>query len=139
MRRSIPELRRLPLAGVTGVAGLALLGTALVGCGSSGEADAAPEIAVTATDSACTVATTTLPAGRTTFAVSNQGSKVTEVYVYGERNDAFTAIQGEVEDIGPGTTRDLTVTLSEGRYEVACKPGQSGDGIRQPITVTATG
>lgn len=113
-----------------------LLATLLTGCGSSGEADAAPEIAVTATDSACTVATTTLPVGRTTFAVSNQGSKVTEVYVYGERDGAFTSVLGEVEDIGPGTSRDLAVTLSEGRYEVACKPGQTGDGIRQPITVT---
>jgi iron uptake system component EfeO len=41
-----------------------------------------------------------------------------------------------VENIGPGTMRDLSVDLGAGTYEVACKPGQTGDGIRQKITVT---
>jgi uncharacterized cupredoxin-like copper-binding protein len=41
-----------------------------------------------------------------------------------------------VENIGPGLTRDLSVTLTGGKYEVACKPGQTGDGIRTKITVT---
>jgi hypothetical protein len=37
--------------------------------------------AITATDSNCEVATTSLPAGRTTFAGANKGLNVTEVYV----------------------------------------------------------
>ena len=45
---------------------------------------------------------------------------------------------GEVENIGPGTSRDFTVDLGAGTYEVACKPGQTGDGIRTEITVTGT-
>jgi uncharacterized cupredoxin-like copper-binding protein len=45
-------------------------------------------------------------------------------------------VVSEVENIGPGTSRDMDVDLSAGTYEVACKPGQKGDGIRQQITVT---
>jgi uncharacterized cupredoxin-like copper-binding protein len=71
--------------------------------------------------------------------VTNDGSKVTEVYVYAKSGDAFTRVVSEVENIGPGTSRDLDVDLSAGTYEVACKPGQKGDGIRQKITVTGTG
>ncbi|MDQ1599118.1 MAG: iron uptake system component EfeO, partial [Actinomycetota bacterium] len=74
-----------------------------------------------------------------TFAVTNDGSKVTEVYVYAKSGDAFTKVISEVENIGPGTSRDLDVDLSAGTYEVACKPGQKGDGIRQKVTVTGPG
>ena len=45
----------------------------------------------------------------------------------------------QVENIGPGTSRDFTVDLSAGTYEVACKPGQKGDGIRTPVTVSGQG
>ncbi|MFD0574464.1 cupredoxin domain-containing protein [Kitasatospora gansuensis] len=41
----------------------------------------------------------------------------------------------EVENIGPGTSRDMPVKLTPGTYEIACKPGQTGDGIRKRITV----
>ena len=82
------------------------------------------------------VSQTELPAGDTTFAVTNDGAKVTEVYVYAKYGDAFTKVVSEVENIGPGTSRDMDVDLSAGTYEVACKPGQKGDGIRQKITVT---
>jgi iron uptake system component EfeO len=99
------------------------------GTGTSGSGDA---IAVDAGETTCEVAEATLPAGRHTFAVSNSASQVTEVYVYasGDR------VVGEVENIGPGTKRDLTVDLPAGEYEVACKPGMAGDGIRTPLTVT---
>ena len=92
------------------------------------------KVAVTATDSSCEVATTDLSSGTTTFAVTNGGNDVTEVYVYGEGDK----VMGEVENIGPGTSRDFTVELGAGTYEVACKPGQTGDGIRTTITVSGT-
>jgi iron uptake system component EfeO len=117
-------LRRLSVPLAVGV-------LALVACTtSSGDG-----IAVTATDDSCEVATTELDAGRTTFSAKNEGSDVTEVYVYapGDR------VMGEVENIGPGTSRDLTVDLTAGTYEVACKPGMKGDGIRTEITVTGAG
>ena len=43
---------------------------------------------------------------------------------------------GEVENIGPGLSRNLVVDLPKGTYEGACKPGMVGDGIRQTLTVT---
>jgi iron uptake system component EfeO len=114
---------------------LALLALAVGGCTSkSGGGDG---IAVTASDDSCDVAATELPSGSATFTVTNRGGDVTETYVYTLDDE----IMGEVENIGPGTSRDLTVDLGPGLYEVVCKPGMTGDGIATPITVTdaATG
>jgi len=93
------------------------------------------KVGITATDSACDVAKTDFQAGEVTFAIRNKGDRVTEVYVYGDHNGAFTKVVSELENIGPATTRDLAVKLSAGTYEIACKPGQTGDGIRKKITV----
>ncbi|MEY4131412.1 MAG: hypothetical protein RLZZ31_1536 [Actinomycetota bacterium] len=89
---------------------------------------------VNANDSACDVSRAEIESGTTTFWVTNSGSKTTEVYIYGEGN----AIRGEVENIGPGTKRSFQVKLGGGNYDVACKPGQQGDGIRTPIVVVGT-
>ena len=44
---------------------------------------------------------------------------------------------GEVENIGPGLTRQLIVSLPEAAtYQLACKPGMVGTGIRQDFVVT---
>lgn len=90
------------------------------------------DLTVTASDSECSVSTTELEAGPQTFTVKNTGSKVTEFYVYADGD----RIMGEVENIGPGLTRNLVVDLPKGEYEGACKPGMVGDGIRQGLTVT---
>ncbi|GAA1816859.1 iron uptake system protein EfeO [Planosporangium flavigriseum] len=106
---------------------------ALTGLAACGQQTAKTEkIAVTASDTACEVARTELPAGAHTFSVTNKGSKVTEFYVYAKDG----SIKGEVENIGPGTTRDVHVELVAGEYESACKPGMKGDGIRGKLTVT---
>jgi hypothetical protein len=117
---------------------LLLAGAVLAGCGGSGSGSGT-EVEVSASDDACEVSETELAAGETTFAVTNDGDKVTEVYVYGEQDGAYTRIVTEVENIGPGTSRDLDVDLAAGTYEIACKPGQQGDGIRQQVTVTGEG
>jgi uncharacterized cupredoxin-like copper-binding protein len=90
---------------------------------------------VTASNTECSPAKSDFDAGKVTFKVHNTGSKVTEMYVYA----ADDKIVGEVENIGPGTARTLTVSLSKGTYELACKPGQTGKGIRHEITVTGEG
>ncbi len=77
-----------------------------------------------------------MPAGATAFDVTNTGGKITEVYVYGKSGDAFTTIVSEVENIGPGTSRTMNATLAAGSYEIACKPGQTGDGIHTALTVS---
>jgi iron uptake system component EfeO len=122
--------RALMLAG-TGLAAA----LALTGCGSSGKTDStAAPVGVTATDTECTLAQSSVPAGRQTFNVANKGTKVTEFYVYA----AGDRVVGEVENIAPGLTRTLVVDLSPGSYQAACKPGMVGDGIRTTLTVTGS-
>ncbi|WP_026240182.1 iron uptake system protein EfeO [Parafrankia discariae] len=100
--------------------------------GSSGAGGGGGPIAVNAGDKNCEVASVELPAGRHTFEVTNSASQVTEVYVYADGD----RIMGEVENIGPSTKRNLIVDLPAGKYQVACKPGMVGDGIRTALTVT---
>ncbi len=108
---------------------------ALSSCGSSGGTAAVPAgaITVSSTSDACTLSATTAPAGPTVFEVKNDGSDVTEFYVYAQDGER---IVGEVENIGPALTRELTVVLQPGTYETACKPGMVGEGIRASFTVT---
>ena len=117
------SLRVLALAGLAGLLGA---------CSDSAGGDS---VAITATDDACRVAKTELTAGENSFEVANKGAKVTEVYVYGENDRIVT----ERENIGPGTKATFSADLAAGRYEIACKPGQTGNGIRQAITVSGEG
>jgi plastocyanin len=122
-----PLLVTVPLLGL-----LAACGGSSASSGGAGGAD----IAISSGDATCEVATTSLTAGKHTFAVRNTGGDVTEVYVYGKGSSGkFDKVVGEVENIAPQTSRDFPVTLSGGEYQVACKPGQKGDGIRTTITV----
>jgi iron uptake system component EfeO len=90
---------------------------------------------VKATDTVCELARTENPAGAVTFSIRNEGSKVTEFYVYA----AGDRVMGEVENIAPGLTRELKVELATGTYETACKPGMAGRGIRGAFKVTGAG
>ena len=98
---------------------------------STGDLDA--PVTIEATDDACDLSRTDLAAGITTFEITNSGSQVNEVYVYADGDRIVT----EKENIGPGTSYELTVDLTEGDYEVACKPGMVGDGIRTGVVVAA--
>lgn len=93
-------------------------------------------LAANATDSGCEVASAEAPSGNLAFEVTNGGAKVTEFYLLGE--DGLRII-GEVENIGPGLTRQLVVRAAPGAYFTACKPGMVGEGIRHPFTVTDSG
>ena len=110
---------------------LLALATAVGACSDSG----GDVVGIKASDDSCVPERTDLAAGKTTFRVQNQGKQVTEVYVYAEGDRVVT----ERENIGPGTSADFTANLAAGTYEIACKPGQTGDGIRQTITVTGEG
>lgn len=90
-------------------------------------------ISVTSTDTACNLTATETKAGKVTFKVKNEGSKVTEFYVLA--SDGLRIIS-EVENIGPNLTRELVVELAEGTYKTACKPGMVGDGIQGEFKVT---
>ncbi|MEU1616412.1 iron uptake system protein EfeO [Streptomyces sp. NPDC005722] len=116
-------------------AGIVVAVTAVTGCAEKADGKASDAITVTATDSKCEVSRTSFPAGHVQLAVENKGSKVTEVYVYTPSDQIVT----ERENIGPGTKATITAEIKAGTYEIACKPGMQGDGIRQKITVTGKG
>jgi iron uptake system component EfeO len=104
----------------------------------SNKDDAKGDGPVTVTSSAtkCTLSATKADSGTVTFRVKNTGSKVTEFYLYAEDG---LRIVGEVENIGPGLTRELVVSAESGSYVTACKPGMEGKGIRGTFTVTDSG
>ena len=129
---STPARERLSLAGLAGVTALTLAACGGGGTASGSAQSTADDIAVTATDDACDVATGDLEAGVHQFTVTNTGSTVTEFYVYADGD----RVMGEVENIAPGVARELRVELPAGDYEVTCKPGMVGDGIRSALTVT---
>ena len=138
-------MRSLRTRSIVVIAGLAAI-PALAACGSSSSSSSSASasastssssITVTSTDTTCDISSNNLKAGSTVFAVTNKGSQVTEVYVYGKEGDSYSKVIAEVENIGPGTSRDLTADLAAGTYELACKPGQTGNGIRTTLTVAA--
>jgi iron uptake system component EfeO len=132
--RRLPGPVRVLLPAVVPAAALLLVLTA---CGSkeqSGGSGVAASIPVRSTDDACDVGTTELTAGTHSFAVTNDGSAVTEFYIYGDGEK----IVAEVENVAPGLSRELLAKLPAGTYEAVCKPGMVGDGIRQKLTVTGT-
>lgn len=124
-------MRKTPSLAV--LAGAAVLVT-LAACDSKSQpAAAGGPIKVAASDTACEVSATTADAGNLTFEITNKGTKVTEFYLYAEGD----RIMGEVENIAPGLNRRLIVEVADaGKYQTACKPGMSGNGIRGDFTVT---
>ncbi|WP_329177665.1 EfeM/EfeO family lipoprotein [Streptomyces decoyicus] len=112
--------------------------TAVAGCAAKNDGKGGGgkgAIEVTATDSSCELSAKEFPAGHVRFAVQNKGSKVTEVYVYAPGDRIVT----ERENIGPGTSAEITAEVKAGSYEVACKPGMKGKGIRQKVTAGGKG
>lgn len=126
--------RLLPLVAVT-AAGL----LALTGCVANATESSSPNGALTVDSSAdaCTVSAAEAPSGNLSFTVTNSGDQVTEFYLLAEDG---LRIVGEVENIGPGLSRDLVVQLAAGSYLTTCKPGMVGDGIdKTAFTVTDSG
>ncbi|MCS5715254.1 EfeM/EfeO family lipoprotein [Herbiconiux sp. CPCC 205716] len=117
-------------------AGAAVTLLALSGCvpNSSAATDAAGTITVDSSSDDCRVSTTTASSGTLTFSVTNSGDQVTEFYLLA---DDGLRIVGEVENVGPGISRDLVVQAQPGDYFTVCKPGMVGEGIgRAAFTVS---
>lgn len=95
--------------------------------------DDAPVFTVTADESTCDVDSYDATTGNNNFEVTNNGKKITEFYVYTDGG----RVVGEVENIGPGATRKLLVSIPEaGTYQATCKPGMVGEGISHDLNVT---
>ncbi|MFE4825700.1 iron uptake system protein EfeO [Streptomyces sp. NPDC056672] len=126
-------MRPVRLSVATAVTAVAAL-TAVTGCAEKSDAKAGGDgaVQVTAKDDACEISRNEFPAGHVELAVENKGSKVTEVYVLFPDDRIVT----ERENIGPGTKAKVTAEVKAGSYEIVCKPGMKGDGIRQKVTVT---
>jgi uncharacterized cupredoxin-like copper-binding protein len=132
---------RAPLLPTVAVAALCL---ALTGCGKDKGTDSPAaskqKVTVEAGDTTCDLSAKEFKAGEIELEVENKGKDVTEVYVYGKGDSGtFDKVVGEVENIAPGTEREFEVNVGGGEYEVACKPGQTGDGIRTEIEVEGAG
>ncbi|MFD0144291.1 MULTISPECIES: iron uptake system protein EfeO [unclassified Streptomyces] len=125
-------MRAVRLSVVTAAATVAAL-TAVTGCAEKSDAKGGDgAVQVVAKDDSCEVSAKEFPAGHVKLAVENRGTKVTEVYVLYPDDRIVT----ERENIGPGTKATITAEVKAGEYEIACKPGMTGDGIRQKVTVT---
>ena len=119
---------RTAFLAATGVAA----GLALAGCGGGGDKQTSGggrTVGVTLTAAGCDPAEFRLPAGPTTFAVSNTGAdSVTEFELLDGDH-----IVGEVENQAPGLSGHFSVTLKPGRYTMYC-PGAKTE--RGPLVVT---
>jgi iron uptake system component EfeO len=124
--------RRLAAALVSALA-LPALAACTDNTAGSGKGGDARTISVTSTDDSCELSTDKAPAGNLVYKIKNQGDKVTEFYLYGEDG---LRIVGEVENVGPGLSRDLVINVPAGKYVPACKPGMVGKGIRSAFTVS---
>lgn len=129
------------LAAATAAAAFALGGCtenttekpATEGTGSA-TAAAATALTVSSTDTECAVSANTTVSGANTFEITNDGTKTTEFYVLGP--DGLRVV-AEKENIAPGTSATLSLTLQPGDYFTACKPGMRGENVGEAaFTVT---
>jgi iron uptake system component EfeO len=125
------------------LSGIAALGIvvfatgALSGCVPNATTADRSALTVSSTATECSVSSTEAASGLVVFSVTNNGDQVSEFYVLGSDQ---LRIAGEVENIGPGLSRDLVVNLTPGEYFTACKPGMVGAGIGvAAFTVTDSG
>lgn len=134
-----PSLLRRSLRPLAAAAVLAL---AVAGCtdnpsaspkGGGTQAAGGP-ITVTITDDGCEVSTTETPAGPVEFTITNKGTVPNEFEVLA--SDKLRIVT-EKENIGPGSTVELSTGLDQGDYFTACKPNMVGALVGDaPFTVT---
>ncbi|WP_330457543.1 iron uptake system protein EfeO [Streptomyces sp. NBC_00820] len=122
---------RLTVTAATTVAALC----ALPACTAKSDAKDGDAIQVTAADAKCETSAKSVPAGQVTLKIENKGAKATEVEILFPDD----RIVSEKENIGPGTKYTLTAEVKAGSYEIACRPGMKGRGVRQKLDVTGSG
>lgn len=120
---------------VVAAASLVAALTAVTGCAEKSAPGGDGAIKVAASDTACDVSKTEFPAGKVQIDVENKGAKVTELYVLFPDDRIVT----ERENIGPGTKASITAEIKAGDYEIVCKPGMKGDGLRTQVKATGQG
>jgi len=95
---------------------------------------ASSSLTVSSTNDSCAVSAAEAPSGPVTFTITNDGDKTTEFYLLAADGLRIVA---EKENIAPGASADLSVTLQPGDYFTACKPGMRGANVGEAaFTVT---
>jgi uncharacterized cupredoxin-like copper-binding protein len=127
---------------------LSTLGLMAAACSGGGDAD----MSVTLRDDGITLSPASLAAGDLTLESTNEGTKIHEFEVFavpegvdanalpveGDTAPADEMLQviDEVEDIAPGTSASLNVTLDPGTYAVICNlPDHYANGMHATFTV----
>lgn len=117
-RRERATARRMPRWAVgTSIfalpAGAAVAAIALLGPGKS----APTAVAIALSESSCATGWSAPEAGAQDFRLTNNGRTTAEVFLI---NPGSNAVFAEIENLAPGTTRPLTVTLAGGSYAFRC-------------------
>ena len=140
---TVPAFRRRPVLLAAGV--LLTAGAVAAGVLSARDAGARKDARPVASDglrhttveigtSGCGRGWTHATSGRQVFELRNTSATAAEAYLVDARTGA---VYGEVEGLGPGTTRPLQVTLGNGAYAFTCLPDDA-DAVTGP-TVRITG
>lgn len=117
-----------------GAASLALTGCVANQPAGGNATSAGGVLTVTAKADSCAVSANTTTSGNATFRVTNAGEATTEFYLLAADRLRIVA---EKENIAPGASAELTVTLQPGTYFTACKPGMRGENVGEAeFTVT---
>jgi iron uptake system component EfeO len=91
------------------------------GAVASASVPAVRQVAVSISDAGCGPQVLSIPAGPTTFIVTNKGSGSVLEYEIEQSG----RIIGEVEDVVPGIDRTFTLSLKPGAYTLSCPGGTS--------------
>ncbi|MGQ4511197.1 imelysin family protein [Streptomyces sp. DW26H14] len=111
-------------------------GSAEPAAASAGPADGLRHTAVEASSSSdqCGKGWTDPKAGLQVFDVHNVATEAAEVYL----TDSSGALLGEIDGLGPGTTRPIQVQLGRGSYTFRCLV-EDTDAVNGPVVRVATG
>jgi len=97
---------------------------------ATGGTDAGTVINVDEKDFTIELSTMELTPGTYTFVTTNSGQTTHALEIEGQ------GLEEETEDLAPGDTAELTVTLEAGEYELYCPVGNHKDmGMKLDITV----
>ncbi len=118
----LSRLAACTLAGTLGAAAPALA------------ADATGPVLVTVTDTGCTPATLTIPAGKTVFKIRNSSRRAMEWEIL-----KGVQVVEERENIVPGFVQSVTATLEPGSYAMTCGLLSNAKGTLQVTTALTTG
>lgn len=121
----------------------------LVACSSSsGDGADATTVDVTLEDMSITLSETVVSNGRVEFVTTNAGTTVHEIEIFAGATTELPVNRGvadttgldlldEIEDIVPGSTVKLALTLEPGDYVILCNlPGHYEMGMVTKLTVT---